>query len=226
MTKRGIVTIAALVVIAAAVVLAVLLTRPGHEEPDTGPVYTIAIDAGHGGSDPGANPDGVLEKDINLQIVKIIRDLAADDPELNVVLIRTLDIFIPLEERIAKAEEAGAMLYVTVHVNSYSGPDPNGVETIVDNTRPRDDDSWILAELIQDNVVELTGARDRGTRTQESYLQRTAMPAVSIETGFVTNPEESAKLVDPEYQTLIARGILAGIRQFIEYRYPPEGDSG
>lgn len=226
MTKRGIVAIAALVVIAAAVVLVVLLTRPGPEEPESGPIYTIAIDAGHGGSDPGANPDGVLEKDINLQIVNVLRDLAAAEPDLKIVLIRTLDIFIPLDERIAKAEAAGATLYVTVHVNSYSGPDPSGVETIVDNKRARDDDSWILAELIQDNVVRLTSARDRGTRTQESYLQRTAMPAVSIETGFVTNPEERAKLVDPEYQAKIARGILDGIRQFIEYKYPPEDESG
>jgi len=226
MTKRGIVAIAALVVIAAAVVLVVLLTRPGPEEPESGPIYTIAIDAGHGGSDPGANPDGVLEKDINLQIVNVLRDLAAAEPDLKIVPIRTLDIFIPLDERIAKAEAAGATLYVTVHVNSYSGPDPSGVETIVDNKRARDDDSWILAELIQDNVVRLTSARDRGTRTQESYLQRTAMPAVSIETGFVTNPEERAKLVDPEYQAKIARGILDGIRQFIEYKYPPEDESG
>lgn len=218
MTKRGIVAIGVVVVIAVAVVLVLTLNRSAPTEPD--PVYIIAIDAGHGGRDPGANPDGVLEKDINLLIVEILRDLVEAEPDLTPALIRSLDIFISLEDRIAKAEEAGAVLYVTVHVNSFTGPDPSGVETLVDNTRPVDDDSWVLAELIQDNVVRMTGARDRGTRAQESYLQRTSMPAVSVETGYVTNPEERAKLVDPEYQAKIADGILAGIRQFIDWKYP------
>lgn len=219
MTKRGIVAIAVVVVIAVAVVLVLTLNRSTPSEPT--PVHRIAIDAGHGGRDPGATADDVLEKDINLEIAKLVLDLADAEPELDPVLIRSLDIFISLEDRIVQAEAAGAILYVTVHVNSYSGPDPDGVETIVDNTRPIDDDSWVLAELIQDNVVTMTGARDRGTRTQESYLQRTEMPAVSVETGYVTNPEEREKLVDPEYQAKIAEGILAGIWQFIDWKYPP-----
>jgi len=220
MTRRGIVTIVVLVAIAVTIVLVLVLPRrPSSTEPET-PTYTIAIDAGHGGRDPGANDGDVLEKDINLEIAKLVRDLAAAEPNLDPVLIRSLDIYISLEDRIAQAEAAGAALYVTIHVNSYSGPDPSGVETIVDDTRALDDDSWILAELIQDAVVEATGARDRGTRTQESYLQRTEMPAISIETGYLTNPEERAKLVDPAYQRQIAEGILSGIRKFIEYRYP------
>jgi len=223
MTKRGIIAIGAVVVIAVAVVLVLTLNRSDPVEPL--PVYTVALDAGHGGRDPGATADDVLEKDINLLIVETLRDLVEAEPDLNPVLIRSLDIFISLEDRIAKAEEAGAVLYVTVHVNSYTGPDPNGVETIVDDTRPVDDDSWVLAELIQDNVVRMTGARDRGTRTQESYMQRTEMPAVSVETGYVTNPEERAKLVDPEYQAQIAEGILTGIRQFIDWKYPPTPNS-
>lgn len=219
MTKRGIVTIGVVGVIAVAVVLVLTLTRSAP--PEAAPVYTIAIDAGHGGRDPGANPDGVLEKDINLAIAKLLLDLAKAESNLDPVLIRSLDIFITLEDRIVQAEAAGAILYVTIHANSYSDSDPHGVETLVDNTRATDDDSWVLAELIQDNVTRLTGAYDRGTRTQESYLQRTAMPAVSVETGYVTNPEERANLIDPEYQAKVAEGVLIGILQFIEYRYPP-----
>ncbi|MFC2077856.1 N-acetylmuramoyl-L-alanine amidase [Candidatus Bipolaricaulota bacterium] len=218
MTKRGIVAIGAVVVIAVAVVLVLTLDRPDPVEPP--PTYKIALDAGHGGRDPGANPDGVLEKDINLTIAKLLLDLAEAEENLDPVLIRSLDIFISLEDRIVQAEAAGAVLYVTIHANSYSSPDPHGVETIVDNTREIDDESWVLAELIQDGVVNATGANDRGTRTQESYLQRTAMPAVSVETGYVTNPEERAKLVDPEYQAKVAEGILAGIRQFVDWKYP------
>lgn len=224
MTKRGIVAIGAVVVIAVALVLYFTL-RDGSDAPAEALAYTIAVDAGHGGRDPGADPDGVLEKDINLAIAKLLFDLAEAEENLDPVLIRTLDIFISLEDRIAQAEAAGAVLYVTIHANSYSSPEPHGVETIVDDTRDLDDDSWVLAELIQDGVVNATGAHDRGTRTQESYLQRALMPAISIETGYLTNPDERALLNDPAYQALLAQGILSGIKEFIAFRYPAEAES-
>jgi len=220
MTNRGIVLIAAVVVIAvAAALLFVFDPFEWGPQPDPAPVYTIAIDAGHGGRDPGATADDVMEKDINLTIAGMLTELVNAQPDMVVVQIRTLDIFISLEDRILQAEEAGAELYVTVHVNSYDTEEPDGVETIVDNTREQDDDSWVLAELIQDGVTEATGARDRGARSQESYLQRTEMPAISVETGYLTNPAERAKLIDPEYQAKIAEGIFNGIRQFIDWKY-------
>jgi len=219
MTKRGMVTIGVLLAIIVAVVLILTLNRGPSDPGQT--AHRIAIDAGHGGRDPGADPDGVLEKDINLAIAKILLELAEAEPNLDPVLIRSLDIFISLEDRILQAEEEEAILYVTIHANSFSSPEPNGVETIVDNTRAADDDSWVLAELIQDGVVNATGAHDRGTRTQESYLQRTEMPAVSVETGYLTNPEERAKLNDPEYQARVAQGVLDGILEFIAYKFPP-----
>lgn len=222
MTRRGIVLIAAVVVIAVAATLVFVFDPFGWgPQPDPAPVYTIAVDAGHGGRDPGATADDVMEKDINLFIAGMLTELVNAQPDMVAVQIRTLDIFISLEDRILKAEEAGAELYVTVHVNSYDTEEPDGAETIVDNTREQDDDSWVLAELIQDGVTEATGARDRGARSQESYLQRTGMPAVSVETGYLTNPAERAKLIDPEYQAKIAQGVLNGIRQFIDWRYPP-----
>ena len=51
-------------------------------------------------------------------------------------------------------------------------------------------------------------------------MHRTEMPAAAVEVGYLTNPEEREKLLDPAYQDQIAQGILAGIRQFIAYRYP------
>jgi N-acetylmuramoyl-L-alanine amidase len=205
---------------AAAYVFVYFLGRTPPPEPDPAPVYVIALDAGHGGRDPGAVVDDVLEKDLNLDLVGKLRDLVDAEPDLAAKMTRTLDIFVSLEDRIGIAEEAGAVMYVSVHVNSFDMPDADGVETIVADTRPLDDDSWVLGELIQDGLVSATGARDRGTRSQESYLQRTEMPAVSVEVGYLTNPEEKAQLVDPEYQQRIAEGILAGIRQFIDWKYP------
>ena len=227
MTRRGVVLIAVVVLIAAAAALLYIfdpfLWKP---QPEPAPVYTIAIDAGHGGRDPGAVGGDVMEKDINLTIVEMLVDLVNAQPDMVAAQIRRLDIFISLEDRILQAEEAGAEIYVTVHVNSYTTDGPDGVETIIDNTRELDSESWVLGELIQDGVTEITGARNRGTRSQESYLQRTEMPAVSVETGYITNDAERANLVDPAYQAVLAQGIMNGIRQFIDWKYPnPAGSS-
>jgi N-acetylmuramoyl-L-alanine amidase len=205
---------------AAAYVLVYFLGRTPPPEPDPPPIYVIALDAGHGGRDPGAVVDDVLEKDLNLDLVSRLSDLVDAEPDLVAKMTRTLDIFVSLEDRIRIAEEAGAVVYVSIHINSFSTPEPTGIETIVADARPLDDDSWVLAELIQDGLVNATGARDRGTRSQESYTQRTEIPAVSAEVGYLTNPDEKAKLVDSEYQQRIVEGILAGIRQFIDYKYP------
>jgi N-acetylmuramoyl-L-alanine amidase len=222
MTRRGVVLIAVVVFIAAAAALVYVfdpfLWKP---QPEPAPVYTIAIDAGHGEYDPGAVAGDVMEKDINLAMAEMLVDLVNAQPDMVAVQIRTLDIFISLEDRIEQAEAAGADIYVTVHVNSYTTDGPDGVETIIDNERESDSECRVLAALIQDGVVEITGARDRGTRAQESYLHRTEMPAVSVETGFITNDAERAKLIDPAYQALVAQGIMNGIRQFIDWKYPP-----
>lgn len=220
MTRRGVVLIAVVMLIAAAAALLFAFDPfKWKPQPEPAPVYTIAIDAGHGGRDPGAMADDVMEKDLNLGMSEILVDLVNAQPDLVAVQIRTLDMFITLEDRIAQAEAAGADIYVTVHVNSYSSSEPDGVEVIVDSTRELDDDSWVLGELIQSTLTEITGAHDRGVRSQESYLQRTEMPAVSVETGYITNDAERAKLVDPAYQALVAQGILDGIRQFIDWKY-------
>ena len=87
----------------------------------------------------------------------------------------TDDWFVSLEDRVRIAEEAGATVYVSVHINSYSTDEAYGAETIVAAERPLDDDSWVLAELIQDGLIDATGARDRGTRSQESYASQRAL---------------------------------------------------
>ena len=219
MTKRGIITLSLLGAAIVAVVLILVLTGPSEPEPEPLPVYVIALDAGHGGRDPGAVVGDVLEKDLNLEIVGRLQALVDAERDLEARLTRTLDIFVPLEDRIRIAEDAGAVMYVSVHVNSFDTSEAYGIETIVSDAHPVDGDSWRLAELIQNGLVEATGARDRGTRSQESYLQRTEMPAVSAEVGYMTNPEELEMLLDPAYQQTIAEGILAGIRQFIEWKF-------
>ena len=224
MTKRGIWTLVGLAVVAVTAVLLVLFTGSSDDaNPEPTATYVIALDPGHGGSDPGATVDEVYEKDLNLEIAAKVAALLEADPTYAVVRTRILDVSVSLEDRIATAENAGAIVYVSVHVNAFSTSEAYGVETLVDSTRDASDDSWVLAELIQDGVVQATGARDRGTRAQESYLQRTALPAVSVETGYLTNDEERVLLLDSAYQELIAQGIVQGIRAFVALRYGETG---
>jgi len=203
--------------------LAFFLVSSFHRSPPAPPEpeYVIALDPGHGGKDPGAAVDGVAEKDLNLAIVKRLGALVDEEDDMRAFLTRTVDVFVPLEDRIKRAEAAGATVYISVHVNSFDDPGVHGVETWVDDTRADDDPSWVLAAMIEDAVSESTGANDRGVHSQELYLHLTEIPAVSIEVGYLTNQQERELLLDPDYQEKVVAGILAGVRQFIDWMNAP-----
>lgn len=217
--------IGVLLLIVAVVLISLLFAgvfkRPSSEvQPVTAkpevPSVTIVLDPGHGGRDPGAVAGDVLEKDVNLEIVKRLKALAEAEPRLNPVLTRTADVTVDKLARIRLADEVGAALYLSVHINAFDDPEVHGAETWVDATRAPDDQSWLLAESVQHALAAATGARDRGVRSQELYLQHTTLPAVSVEVGFLTCPEERAKLLDPAYQEKIAQGILNGILDYLD----------
>lgn len=103
------------------------------------PRYQIMLDPGHGGHDPGAFGAGrVAEKDIVLEISKRLGRKLADRLSVDVLFTRTTDVFVPLEERIARANAAKADLFVAVHANASTNPQLQGVETYyLNNTNDR-----------------------------------------------------------------------------------------
>ena len=220
MTSRGKVLIIIIVVIGSLALAGVFKrnTPPAPEpvvvEPVT-PVITVAIDPGHGGRDPGGVVGDVLEKTVNLEISNRLAELIDAQPGLKAVLTRTTDVTVENELRLQLAEEANAVLYLSLHINSFDDPSVHGAETLVDDTRAADDPSWKLAEFVQNALITATGARDRGVRSQSLYLQHTKLPAVSAEVGFLTSTEERAKLLDPAYQDKIAQGLLQGILDYL-----------
>ena len=116
-----------------------LPTTIAKERAPTPPTFTVMLDPGHGGKDPGAIGEGrIAEKDVVLAISKRVgRKLAARLP-VKVLYTRSSDVFIPLEERIAKANAAQADLFVSVHANASTNPDLQGVETYyLNNTNDR-----------------------------------------------------------------------------------------
>jgi len=221
MTTRGKVLIMVIVVVVGSLALAGVFNRhtPPAPEPvvvePVGPVITVAIDPGHGGRDPGGVVGDVLEKDVNLEIANRLAELVDAQSGLKAVLTRTTDVTVDNQLRLQLAEGAGAVLYLSVHINSYDDPSVHGAETLVDDTRTQDDPSWKLAESVQNALIAATGARDRGVRSQGLYLEDTELPAVSAEVGFLTSTEERPKLLDPAYQEKIAQGLLQGVLDYL-----------
>ena len=176
---------------------------------------TVVIDPGHGGRDPGAvGIGGLREKDINLTVSNRIK-ATLEAKGINVVMARTDDREIDLDPRVAIAERADADIFVSIHSNaiSMSRPDVNGLETYYYSSGLR------LAQTIHNNVLRQTDLRDRGVRRARFYvLVNTSMPAVLVETGFVTGREDAARFRNPAKVNEIADGISNGILQYLNVR--------
>lgn len=177
----------------------------------------IYIDAGHGGRDPGAVGNGIQEKDV---VLAISLDLgrALQSLGYSVYYTRTNDVEIDLEPRVASAESINADAFVSIHANSLAARNSavNGVETYHARGSTVGKE---LADYVHAQIIEGTGAGDRSVRSAGFYvIARTSMPAILVETGFVTNPTEAANLDNPSYQKRMAEAIAKGIDQFMRVR--------
>ncbi len=174
----------------------------------------VVIDPGHGGPDVGATRNGIYEKDIVLAMSKHLGRIL-QQMGYSVMYTRTEDIDLDLEPRVQMADKARASAFVSVHVNSLdaNASQVNGVETY---HAPSSSLGENLAELVHQQIIASTGANDRGVRSARFHvIVKTSMPAILVETGFITNPSEAAKLVNSAYQERMAAAIARGIDQFL-----------
>ncbi|MBW4467242.1 MAG: N-acetylmuramoyl-L-alanine amidase [Pegethrix bostrychoides GSE-TBD4-15B] len=178
----------------------------------------VAIDPGHGGRDPGAvGIGGLRETDIVLPVgLKLAEILRTQGVE--VVLTRQDDREIDLEPRVSTANRADVDLFISVHANaiSLSRPDVNGIETYYYSTGA----AKVLAEAIQESLLDATGSNDRGVRQARFYvLHHTQMPATLVELGFVTGAEDARRLSDPQYRDLLAQAVARGVLHYITQNF-------
>ncbi|AZB72191.1 N-acetylmuramoyl-L-alanine amidase [Synechococcus elongatus] len=186
---------------------------PPPRSPQVGR-QVIVIDPGHGGPDPGAiGIGGIREKDvvfdISQQVAAILRDSGLD-----VRLTRTADIDLDLEPRVQMAEQARADLFVSIHANAISldRPEVNGLETYFYASQAGER----LARTIHQSILSGVSIRDRGVRQARFYvIRRTSMPAVLVETGFVTGSEDARNLANPNHRRKMAEAIARGILQYV-----------
>ena len=220
-------------------------------------VRRIVIDPGHGGRDYGAPGylKGVHEKDVVLSISKRLAKKLRKQLGVEVILTRTTDRYLTLEERTALANTKNADLFISVHTNSHRDRRAYGVETYFLNLATDNeaimvaamenatseknisDLQTILLDLMQNAkinessrlAVHVQGAmhrqlakkysriKNKGVKQAPFYVLLGAqMPAILIETSFISNKRECKRLTDPTYQNALVQGIVEGIRKYIK----------
>lgn len=193
----------------------------------------IVLDAGHGGSDPGAQSTHgdtkYVEKEINLAVAKKVRDILKKSG-VRVEMTRTGDTYPTLTDRSDMANELGAAMFISIHSNSIeNNPGVSGIEIFYAKTNNGSRYGLTSKELATDiykNMIKNTGAAERGVKTEQHVVTRTSeMPAVLIELGFLTNEEEAANMADGDYQDLLASAIAdAVLDNLASVKIPPDAE--
>ena len=197
----------------APVAIIVPLPKPGGPSYGSRGRYTVVIDPGHGGRDPGAIGLGGLQEkrvvlSISAEVAKILRQRG-----FNVVMTRSGDSFVSLSGRVQKAENSNANVFVSIHANAVGGnkTQVNGMETFYFSSGYR------LALSIHRNIVRgVTIARNRGVKQARFYvLRKTSMPAAMVEVGFVTGSVDNRNINSASYRQKMAEAIADGITEYL-----------
>jgi N-acetylmuramoyl-L-alanine amidase len=227
-------------------------------------LVTVAIDAGHGGEDPGARGhSGTHEKEVTLAIARRVKAKIDEEPNMRGFLVRDGDYFIPLGQRVVKARKVQADLFVSIHADAFVNPEARGssVFALSENGATSAAARWLAK---RENEADLIGGVNLDVK--DAYLRQTLLdlsqtatindslklgkavlselgginklhkadveqagfavlkapdiPSILVETAFITNPEEEARLTDDEYQDKMAAAIVSGIKRYFA-KNPP-----
>ena len=196
------------------------------------PKYTtVIIDAGHGGEDGGASSAaGLLEKEVNLEISQILCDMLRSNG-VNVIMTREDDRLLydrntdykgrkkklDLAARLAIADSTENAIFISIHMNSFTDPKYSGLQVWYS---PNNVDSYALAEMIQnENRQKLQPLNTRQTKAATSainLLHNAKCPAVLVECGFLSSPDEARLFESYEYRQRVAFTIFCAVTEFLQ----------
>ncbi len=199
------------------------LVSSDEVETDKG---TVVVDCGHGENDPGKiGVNGVLEKDINLEIGKMV-EKRLKKKGYHVVMTRTEDKILAeegstnkkaqdMKARVALINETKPVLAVSVHQNSYHEPEVKGAQVFYYS---HSTEGETAAKAMQEALLSVDADNKRQAKENDSYylLKRTEVPTIIVECGFLSNPEEADLLSDGEYQKKVADAIAEGVEKYLE----------
>lgn len=174
-----------------------LVYKKREEEQMSNKKYKICLDAGHGGSDPGATSGKLYEKDINLKVVKAMEEYLK--PYVDIVLTRDTDKTVSLEERANIANKANVDLFFSVHCNSSDNTAARGWRCYIVG---KGGNAEKLAKRVEANVFTDTtlGLKNGGIRTANFYvLRETDAPAVLVENAFISNIDDRTKFLKSDF---------------------------
>jgi N-acetylmuramoyl-L-alanine amidase len=182
----------------------------------------IVIDAGHGGRDPGAQHNGLVEKTLVLEVVHYLKEYMDSNPSIKTYYTRLDDTYPTLAERVELANEVEADMFLSVHANAFTNnPNVNGIETLYfPTTRTSGLDSIEFADILQNFLVSELKLNSRGLkqRTDLYVLKHTKMPAALVEIGFMTSPIDSAQLKKESFKRQTAYALYQSIvKTFADY---------
>lgn len=173
----------------------------------------VCLDAGHGGTDPGACGNGLKEKDITLKMVKKVGSLLTASG-INVVYTRTTDVFVKLVERCRIADSRACDCFISIHTNSAANAQANGIETLCYTKNN-------LAFYIQQNLIGELKLTDRGVKERKdlAVLNGTDMQAVLVELGFISNASNASLMKQESFLDKSAVCIAKGICKYLGVSY-------
>ena len=227
-------------------------------------LIVVAIDPGHGGEDPGASgPSGLHEKDVVLRIALQLRDRINTLPNMRAMLTRDSDFFVPLHERVRKAQRVQADLFVSIHADAFITPQARGASVFalsqggatsaaarwmanrenaadaVGGVNIKSKDAAVMRAMldmsttaqIRDSLklgsevlgqIGKVGKLHKASVEQAGFavLKAPDIPSILVESAFISNPEEEARLRDPEYQAQLVRALAVGIQRYFA-KNPP-----
>ncbi|MFS0673376.1 N-acetylmuramoyl-L-alanine amidase [Ornithinibacillus sp. 179-J 7C1 HS] len=172
----------------------------------------LYLDPGHGGSDPGAQGNGLVEKNITLDIALKIRNIITSRYEgVTVRMSRTSDTTKSLSERTNDANAWGADYYVSIHCNAFNGS-AEGYEDYIHSNLSDTSQTARYRDILHEEITRVNGLRNRGKKKANFHvLRETTMPAILTENGFIDNAHDAALMRDNSWRQRVAEGHVNGI---------------
>jgi N-acetylmuramoyl-L-alanine amidase len=227
-------------------------------------LITVAIDAGHGGEDPGAlGHNGTQEKEVTLAIARKLKERIDREPNMRGVLVRDGDYFIPLATRVQKARRVHADLFVSIHADAFVKPHARGSsvfalsergatsaaarwlakreneadligginldvkdrylkQTLLDLSQTATiNDSLKVAKAVLSELSEINSLhKNYVEQAGFAVLKAPDIPSILVETAFISNPQEEARLRSDTYQARMAEALFQGIKRYFA-KNPP-----
>ena len=169
----------------------------------------VVIDAGHGGTDTGAIGGNINEKEITLNVAKKIEKLLKQKG-YEVIMTRSDDSYVSLQERVEISESVCPDIFVSVHVNSSVKSEINGVETHYYHQ-----ESMALAQAVQEALASNIETTNRGLFKSKFYvINHTTSPAILVEIGFISNEDERPQLAGEKRKQVTAKAVVEGIENY------------